>query len=84
MKNALFGHKIQAFYITFLFFLPLAFLLFNSVHFFKIEFKSEDSFTLAMKHFIQSQASQTPPIPTSFEPIQQPKPIKQPVKKLKR
>lgn len=86
MKNALSSHKLQAFYITFLFFLPLAFLLFNSAHFFKIEFKSEDSFTLAMKHFIQSQASQTPPIPTSFEPIQQhkPKPVKQPVKKIKK
>lgn len=83
MKNALSNHKSQAFYISFLFFLPLAFLLFNSANFFKIDFKSEDSFTLAMKQFTQNQPTQTPPIPTNSEPIQQhkSKPAKQPVKK---
>ncbi|MCW1331762.1 energy transducer TonB [Campylobacter jejuni] len=86
MKNALSNHKSQAFYISFLFFLPLAFLLFNSTNFFKIEFRSEDSFTLAMKQFTQNQPTQTPPIPTNSEPIQhhKPKPIKQPIKKTKK
>lgn len=46
--------KIQAFYITFLVFVPLFFTMFWLNDFFKMEFKSEETFALAMRQFIQT------------------------------
>lgn len=58
MTNILKNHKFQAFYISFLFFLPLLFFLFSSVTLFKIEFKSQEAFSLSMKQFAISSPSQ--------------------------
>lgn len=59
MRILFLHHKIQAFYIALVMFLPITFLLFNSINLFKIEFKNETSFALAMKQFVE--ASPTPP-----------------------
>ncbi|WP_200217004.1 energy transducer TonB [Campylobacter sp. 2018MI34] len=51
MINILKNHKFQAFYLSFLFFLPLLFLLFSSITLFKIEFKNQEVFSLSMRQF---------------------------------
>ncbi len=86
MKNALFNHKSQAFYISFLFFIPLIFLFFNSANFFKIEFKKQENFTLAIKQFIQNNPNSISPTPINPKTIQAQKPeFKQkPIKKTKK
>ena len=58
MKTLFLNHKNQASFISFLVFLPLAFLLFNSANFFKIEFKSVESFSLSMKQFVAKPIKQ--------------------------
>ncbi|MFQ6342225.1 TonB family protein [Campylobacter sp. VTCC 70190] len=71
MKSLLLNHKSQASYISFLAFLPVFFLIFSSANFFKIEFKSEDSFTLAMKQFTQTSPQSTPPAFQTPQPIEE-------------
>ncbi|KAA6225162.1 MULTISPECIES: energy transducer TonB [unclassified Campylobacter] len=76
-------HKFHALYITFVFFSPLMFLLFSSVVFFKLDFQPrEESFSLAMKQFVSTPASQV--MPTTQPPtpvVSKPEPIIKPIKK---
>ncbi|MGH2326991.1 energy transducer TonB [Campylobacter taeniopygiae] len=89
MKNLFLNHKYQAFYLSFLIFLPVFFLIFNSADFFKVKFKNEEIFTLSMKQFTRIN-----PAPTQENKIIektapkinkiQPKPIKKDTKKIKK
>ncbi|ECL3059203.1 hypothetical protein FST54_02790 [Campylobacter jejuni] len=54
MKTLFLNHKYQASYITFIVFIPLLFVIFYSNDFFKMEIKNEDSFSLAIKQFTQT------------------------------
>lgn len=76
MKFFLFNHKYQAFYISFLVFLPLIFFVFYSLEVLKIEPQSdENAFTLTIKQFAYSQnvvvqnSSQTPENTQKFEEV---------------
>lgn len=83
MKILLYHHKIQAFYLTFLLFLPLVFFIFYSVNFLKIELQSQDKFSLAINQFtIQQSLLNTTP-KTSITP-QKPSVQSKNIKKFKK
>ncbi|MBZ7929645.1 energy transducer TonB [Campylobacter molothri] len=89
MKNLFLNHKYQAFYLSFVIFLPVFFLIFNSADFFKIKFKNEEIFTLSMKQFAQINPApmQENKIIEKITPKInkiQPKPIKKDTKKIKK
>ncbi|MBZ7934344.1 energy transducer TonB [Campylobacter sp. LH-2024] len=89
MKNLFLNHKYQAFYLSFVIFLPVFFLIFNSADFFKIKFKNEEIFTLSMKQFAQINPApmQENKIIEKITPKInkiQPKPIKKNTKKIKK
>ncbi|MBC5857327.1 energy transducer TonB [Campylobacter jejuni] len=88
MKTLFLNHKYQASYITFIIFIPLLFVIFHSNDFFKMEIKNEDSFSLAIKQFTQTNpTNETKPIESTIEPIKpkpQPKIIKKLLKKSKK
>ncbi|ECH7263444.1 energy transducer TonB [Campylobacter upsaliensis] len=60
MKNALLNTKVQAYYITFLAFLPLLFTLIYTHSLFKTQINKEESLELAMKYFIQKESYLAP------------------------
>ncbi|HDZ5139612.1 TPA: energy transducer TonB [Campylobacter jejuni] len=88
MKTLFLNHKYQASYITFIVFIPLLFVIFHSNDFFKMEIKNEDSFSLAIKQFTQTNpTNETKPTESIIEPIKpkpQPKVIKKLLKKFKK
>ncbi|BDL72067.1 hypothetical protein THJ050_07630 [Campylobacter jejuni] len=87
-ENFILNHKYQASYITFIVFIPLLFVIFHSNDFFKMEIKNEDSFSLAIKQFTQTNpTNETKPTESIIEPIKpkpQPKVIKKLLKKCKK
>lgn len=87
-ENFIFNYKYQASYITFIVFIPLLFVIFYSNDFFKMEIKNEDSFSLAIKQFTQTNpTNETKPTESIIEPIKpkpQPKVIKKLLKKCKK
>lgn len=81
MKTLFLNHKYQASYITFIVFIPLLFVIFHSNDFFKMEIKNEDSFSLAIKQFTQTNpTNETKPTESIIEPIK-PKPQPKVIKK---
>ncbi|EAI0804268.1 TPA: TonB family protein [Campylobacter jejuni] len=88
MKTLFLNHKYQASYITFIVFIPLLFVIFYSNDFFKMEIKNEDSFSLAIKQFIQTNpTNETKPTESIIEPIKpkpQPKVIKKTPEKIQK
>ncbi len=72
MKTLFLNHKYQASYITFIVFIPLLFVIFHSNDFFKMEIKNEDSFSLAIKQFTQTNpTNETKPTESIIEPSNQ-------------
>ncbi|HDZ4992046.1 TPA: energy transducer TonB [Campylobacter jejuni] len=88
MKTLFLNHKYQASYITFIVFIPLLFVIFHSNDFFKMEIKNEDSFSLAIKQFTQTNpTNETKPTESIIEPIKpkpQPKVIKKTPEKIQK
>lgn len=87
MKTLFLNHKYQASYITFIVFIPLLFVIFHSNDFFKMEIKNEDSFSLAIKQFTQTNPTNETKPESIIEPIKpkpQPKVIKKLLKKCKK
>lgn len=88
MKTLFLNHKYQASYITFIVFIPLLFVIFHSNDFFKMEIKNEDSFSLAIKQFTQTNpTNETKPTESIIEPIKpkpQPKVIKKTPEKMQK
>ncbi|TKX32967.1 energy transducer TonB [Campylobacter aviculae] len=87
MKSLFLNHKYQAFYISFLTFLPIFFLVFRSADFFKIEFKNEEVFALSMKQFVGSNSTPIQENKTLEKIMPKPertKPIKKDVTKVKK
>ncbi|HDZ5045369.1 TPA: energy transducer TonB [Campylobacter jejuni] len=77
MKTLFLNHKYQASYITFIIFIPLLFVIFYSNEFFKMEIKNEDSFSLAIKQFTQTNLiKETKSSRPYYKPKPQPKAIK--------
>lgn len=88
MKTLFLNHKYQASYITFIVFIPLLFVIFHSNDFFKTEIKNEDSFSLSIKQFTQTNpTNETKPIESIIQPIKpkpQPKVIKKTPEKIQK
>ncbi|HDZ5085454.1 TPA: energy transducer TonB [Campylobacter jejuni] len=88
MKILFLNHKYQASYITFIIFIPLLFVIFHSNEFFKMEIKNEDSFSLAMKQFTQTnpakETKSADPIIEPIKPKPQPKAIKKNPEKIQK
>ncbi|TKX31532.1 energy transducer TonB [Campylobacter estrildidarum] len=57
MKSLFLNHKYQAFYISFLSFLPIFFLIFHSADFFKIKFNNKEVFALSIKQFTRENST---------------------------
>lgn len=78
MRVLFFNHKFQAFYISFLMFLPLMALFLHSLELLKIEPRNDETFTLAMKQFTRFSPENSPQEKLvqeeSLKPL--PKPIK--------
>lgn len=86
--NFFYNHKAQAFYLSLILFMPLAFLFFKAISF-QIQNLAQDKFSLAMTQFI----AQTPSEQTNqqelqqtqiIEPQQEIEPLKEPLKPIKK